>query len=128
MCSIHARGIQFNSLLMFVFFGIIQVMEKEQLDELLELTRENHKILRGMQRYARFNRLLKMIYWVIIIGSLYGTYYYIQPYVDQVLKIYSDVASTVQSVKSKALSIPDPSSLKLTPEMLKQLQSKLQGN
>lgn len=97
-------------------------MEKD-MQELLELTRENHKILRGMQRSARIGTFFRVIYWAIIIGSLYGTYYFLQPYVNQLLDLYSQVNASIKNVQGAAGKIPNPGSLTLPPELLKQLDS-----
>lgn len=99
-------------------------MEQEDLDQLLKLNKENNKILRNMQRSARVGRFLKTIYWVIIFGSLYGTYYFIQPYIGQLLDLYNQATSTLNDIKQKASNIPDPSSYNLPPEILKQLDSR----
>ncbi len=93
------------------------------MNELLELTRENNKILRGMQRSARVNRVFKLIYWGLIIASFVGTYYYIQPYLDQVLKLYNQASSTLNDVKSKASQIPDFSKTPGAADIVNQLDS-----
>lgn len=51
-------------------------------DELLRLTIENNKILRGLRRHQRLSTFFTFIYWIIIIGSLAGAYYYIRPAVQ----------------------------------------------
>ncbi len=93
------------------------------MNQILELTKENNKILRGMQRTARIGKFFRAIYWILILGSIFGTYYYLQPYIDQLLRTYNDVISTVQNVKNKAANIPDPNSLKLPPQILQRLDS-----
>ena len=85
-------------------------MENGDLDKILEITKENNKILCSMQRSARIDRFFKIIYWALILGSLFGTYYYIQPYIDQLLKLYNKVNST-----SNSFDLP--------PEIFKRLDS-----
>ncbi|MDO8492964.1 MAG: hypothetical protein Q7S19_00230 [bacterium] len=98
-------------------------MEDKQLGELLELTRENNKILRGIQRSARVNKVFKFIYWGLIIGSFVGTYYYIQPYFNLLLNLYSQAGSTLSDIQKKASSIPDLSKTPGAVDILKQLDS-----
>ncbi len=61
---------------------------KKTLEESLELSRENNKILRKMQNAARWGRAFRVFYWVIIIGSMLGAYYYFQPFIQVFEKQY----------------------------------------
>lgn len=54
--------------------------EKALLEETHELATENNKILRSMRRSARFDRLMKVAYWIIIIGFTVAAYYALQSY------------------------------------------------
>jgi hypothetical protein len=72
-------------------------MDEKESKEILELTRENNKMLHSMIRSARVSRLFRMIYWAFIIGSFIGTYYYFQPYLDQLMELYGQVSSTLKS-------------------------------
>ena len=56
--------------------------EKRILRDNLQLSKENHKILKKMQRNASWSRGLRIVYWLVIIGGALGAYYYIQPFVD----------------------------------------------
>lgn len=71
-------------------------MEEKELREMLELTRENNKILQGIQRSNRVGRLFRIVYWMFIIGSFVGTYYYLQPYIDQMLQLYTQIFATLK--------------------------------
>lgn len=67
--------------------------EKALLNKTLELTQENNKILKSMQRSIRWQRAMSIIYWVFIVGSAIGAYYLIQPYIDAVSGAYDGVKS-----------------------------------
>ena len=56
---------------------------RQKMVELLELTRENNKILHGLRRSQRWNTILNIIYWLIIIGIAIGAFYFLQPYVEK---------------------------------------------
>ncbi len=103
-------------LLLVANFVNIYDMETDDLKQLLELCKENNHILRGMQRSARVAKFFKAIYWMLIIGSLVGSYYYIQPYVDKLINLYNNVSN-----------VPDVNNLKLSPDILKQLDSLLKN-
>jgi hypothetical protein len=64
-----------------------------KLDELLRLTEENNKILRGMRRAQRLAAVGRVLYWIMLALVAYGTYYYLQPYLKQVEEIYSGAGS-----------------------------------
>lgn len=98
-------------------------METEDLNQLLELTKENNKILRGMQRSARVGKFFKAVYWALILGTIFGSYYYLQPYIDQMLMMYNQAVSTLNDLKNKASNIPDPSSFNLPPQVIQKLDS-----
>jgi len=59
---------------------------KKILGETLELSKENNKMLRKMRRAMMWTRVVKSIYWVLIIGSMLGAYYYFQPIIDNAKK------------------------------------------
>lgn len=71
----------------------------EKIDEVLNLTRENNKILRGMRRSQRLSSLFQMVYWLIILGIAFGAYYYIQPMIEPFLQIIDKTMSDLQGVK-----------------------------
>jgi len=61
---------------------------KKLLTDTLALARENNDLLHDIRRSLRLQRIARIIYWVFIIGSAAGAYYFIQPYVDQVMGVY----------------------------------------
>lgn len=73
---------------------------KELLKATLELSQENNKMLHSMRRSMQMSRVMSSIYWLFIIGSAVGAYYYIQPYVDQLLGVYEGANDTLNSFKN----------------------------
>lgn len=63
--------------------------EKELIKKTFRLAEENNKILRKMRSSMRWGRALRILYWIIIIGATVGAFYYIQPYIDQLMGVYS---------------------------------------
>ncbi len=70
-----------------------------KIDELLEITRENNKILRGMRSTQRWNSFITFVYWVIILGSVFGTYYYFQPLIQKYTNIFQTSVGVLQKVQ-----------------------------
>ncbi|MFZ2484561.1 MAG: hypothetical protein WAX80_00835 [Minisyncoccia bacterium] len=63
--------------------------EKVLLERTLKLSEENNKILHSMQRSMRLGHIMRIIYWLFIIGSAVGAYYLIQPYIDSLAGTFS---------------------------------------
>lgn len=79
---------------------------KKILLENLKLSRENHEILKRLQRNERIRRFTKILYWVIIVVIVLGGYFYIvEPMVNQLNQAYSSFNETIGSVQSTTSSI-----------------------
>ena len=61
---------------------------KKLLEENLRLSQENNVILLKLKRSMQVRRFVSIIYWTLIVGSAVGAYYFIQPYIDQMVNIY----------------------------------------
>lgn len=85
--------------------------DKDKLDELLELTRENNKILRAIHRKAIWGQVGTFIYWMFILGVVGWSYYYVQPYLNQYMNAYQTLLGATNSLNDKANTL-DLSSLK----------------
>ena len=64
---------------------------KKILRENLKFSRDNHRILKGLQRNMRWSRGLRVVYWLVIIGGALGAYYYIQPFVDSLREGFGSI-------------------------------------
>ena len=69
----------------------MQPEEREMLKKTLELTQENNQMLQSIRRGIFWSRIMRIIYWVVIIGAALGAYYYISPYVDSAVGAYDNV-------------------------------------
>ena len=69
---------------------------RDQIGKILELTEENNKILRKMRRSILWGRIFHTLYWVIIIGISIGAYYYVQPYLENMIKALGGAQSTME--------------------------------
>lgn len=74
--------------------------DKIKLDRALELSEENNAILKKMHRAMRWGRLVRIVYWTILIGVSVGAFYFIQPYIDQLVNIYGGVVDTAGNINS----------------------------
>ena len=80
--------------------------EKKTLEETLALTEKNHQILKSMYRSMRWARASRIVYWLIVIGVTVGAYYYVQPYIDQFLKIGASLKDNADTISKIFNSIP----------------------
>jgi hypothetical protein len=74
--------------------------EKNLLERTYKLAEENNGILKSIRRGNRFSIFMRLLYWVVIIGASVGAYYFIQPYINQVLGMYSEAQSNIETMKS----------------------------
>ncbi len=81
-------------------------LDSRKLDELLEITRENNKILSGMRRAQRFSSFFTFAYWAVILGSVLGVYYYFQPTIQKYMKTFQTSVSIIQNFEKTVGSIP----------------------
>ncbi len=77
----------------------------QKLDELLELTRENNEILKGLRRTQRLAFLGRILYWVLILAIAAGAYYYVQPYIGKIMSLYSSSQEAVQKMNTIGSSV-----------------------
>jgi len=80
--------------------------ERELLTQSIKLAEENNKMLRGMRRSARIASVLRILYWVIIIGSALGAYYAIQPFIESLTGSYNGMKDSVDTVKNITTKLP----------------------
>ncbi len=75
---------------------------KQLLKESLEISKENNQLLRRMVRNQRWTVAYRVFYWSIIILSSLGAYYFIQPFLENLLNVYgvSDVNNVTDFTKN----------------------------
>lgn len=81
-------------------------LDARKLDELLEVSHENNEILRGMRRVQRWGSFFKLVYWAVILGSIFGVYYYFQPTIQKYTKMIQTSVGIIQNFEKSAGSIP----------------------
>ena len=78
----------------------------DKFDELLDLTRENNRILRGMRRQMIWSQVFTYIYWLFILGAMGWSYYYFQPYLQKYWDAYQKITKTLNGMEQGGTSIP----------------------
>ncbi len=84
---------------------------KQKIDELFELTKENNKLLRKMRSSQKWASITRLLYWIVIIGVSIGAYYYVEPYLKQIINVYSQGVTTLDKVQNFSNSLPGVSNI-----------------
>jgi hypothetical protein len=72
---------------------------KKLLEDTFRLSEDNNKMLHSMRRSMRVGHIMSLLYWIIIIGISVGAFYYAQPYIDQMMKLYGSASSVLKNFK-----------------------------
>ena len=73
--------------------------DRERLKRILELTEKNHKMVRKMYSTMRWGNLLKVVYWIVIVGVAVGAFYFLQPFLQSVQQTYKDLQVGVDGIR-----------------------------
>ena len=73
---------------------------KKLLEETYSLAKENNAMLSSIKRSMLLSRVMTVVYWVAIIGVSVGAFYFVQPYIDQLMEIYGGAKSNLDNVGS----------------------------
>lgn len=79
---------------------------KQEIGELKVILKENHDMILGIHRRARITMLFGAVKWAIIVGISIGAFYYIQPFLETLMKTYASISGL-----GGAGSIPDQQSI-----------------
>lgn len=78
----------------------------DKLDQLLDLTKENNRILRSMHRRMLWSQVFTFMYWLVILGTIGWSYYYLQPYISKYLNTYQSIMGSLSSMEEQSRSFP----------------------
>ena len=81
-------------------------IDGEKIDELLKLTRENNSMLTSMRRRMLWSQFFTYIYWLVIIGAMGWSYYFLQPYLEKYWEVYQRMSTQLAGIESGGISLP----------------------
>lgn len=81
---------------------------------------KTYNLVFKVRRVQRNSQLFRMFYWAVIILATLGAFYYIQPYLQQLLETYTGIQTTQE--KLQQYSMPDLNSLNSIIDQLKGIQ------
>ena len=80
--------------------------DESKIDELLKITKENNKILRWLRSMQRWNSFFSFLYWIIILGSVLGVFYYFQPIIQEYANIFHGSVDVIKKFKDEINPVP----------------------
>ena len=83
------------------------MQEGDTLQEILELTKENNKILRSLRSAGRWDRFKRTVYLIILAGLAIFGYYYIQPYIETISDAYVQIQGSMQDIQNAGNQIEE---------------------
>ncbi len=69
------------------------------LREIHKLTKENNTMLRRLERDAKRARFWKMLRIAFILALLFGAYYFIQPFINNLTTAYASIQTSFQELQ-----------------------------
>ncbi len=74
--------------------------EKQMLEETLELSQENNKMLKHIRRSQKMAAVIRIFYWVLVLVVSYGAYTFAEPYVNQMVKIIQSSQTELSNIRN----------------------------
>ncbi len=71
---------------------------KQLLEENLKLSKENNELLLKIRSVQRWSQITRVFYWFLIIGVSIGAFYFIKPYLGNLLNVYTGGVSGINNV------------------------------
>lgn len=71
---------------------------KKLLEENLKLSKENNELLLKLYKIQRMARTTRLLYWGLIILVTLGSFYFLQPYLGNLVNIYTGGVSGISNV------------------------------
>lgn len=81
--------------------------DRDKVDELLEIARENNRILRGIRKGMIWGQIASMIYWLIILGAVGWSYVYFQPYIEKYWNASKTIIGALESLEETSKTLPE---------------------
>ena len=74
--------------------------EKQMLEETLELSQENNKMLKHIRRSQKMAAVMRIFYWVLVLVISYGAYTFAEPYVNQMINIFQSSQTELNNIRN----------------------------
>lgn len=85
---------------------------QEKLDEMYELVKDNNEILSGLLRRERISNFFRIMYWLIILGTIFGVYIYVQPFIQSLTFNFQSLQTGLNKLNEASGNLPEVSRLR----------------
>ncbi len=92
-------------------YGLMLTMKKDR-DYMLSSIEDIHETLDWIKRRETVKLTFTIIYWLLILGVVFGAYYYIQPLLGGLMIGLTGSLDTLQSFEKTVGGLPDLNNLK----------------
>ncbi len=92
--------------------NIQHLTNEEKLNEIFRMTEENSRILHNLRRQQYFSNVFRVVYWIIIIASLGGAYFFIKPFVAALSGNTSGFTEMFNQIDSFKSQLPEVKAFK----------------
>jgi hypothetical protein len=72
-----------------------------------EKLQQNHELLVRVRRVQRNSQLFRLFYWVLILLATFGAFYYVQPYINQIIEAYTGIQNTQEQIQNSMPNLRD---------------------
>ncbi len=93
---------------------------QEKLEEIYKMTVENHSVLVSLRNQQRLANVMRIIYWLVIIGAFAGVFYYLSPAIDMITSNKDKANNAFQQFNDLRQSLPET---KAIDSLLKSIKS-----
>ena len=76
---------------------------KQLIQNALALVEENNKLLHKIRGVQKRETLWSVLKFVVIIAIAFGSFYYIEPYLNKVMDLYNSVSGVQQKVNDSSV-------------------------
>ena len=74
--------------------------ERSLLHHIAEQVEENNTMLHKIRSSMRWESIWRAVYWMAIVGASIGAFWFVQPYINQIMSMYTSAQSNLDSVKN----------------------------
>ena len=80
---------------------------KNLLEENLKLSKENNGLLLKLYKIQHWARITRVFYWFIIILVTFGSFYFLKPYLGNLMNVYTGGVSGIGNINDVTNSLKD---------------------
>jgi len=80
---------------------------KQLLEENLRLSKENNAMLLKVRSVQRWAQITRVLYWFVIVAAAFGAFYFLKPYVGNILNVYTGGVSGINNISDIKNSLSD---------------------